>query len=115
MKFILDAHIPPSLCDIFKRNGYKAMHTMNLPHKNESSDKEICKAAKKQGLIVITKDSDFYYSHLLLNEPEKLLLLKTGNISTQKLKSVFLKYLPEITKAFKTHNLIELHKDCLIY
>jgi len=35
------------------------MHTMNLPHKNESSDKEICKAAKKQGLIVITKDSDY--------------------------------------------------------
>ena len=32
--------------------------------------------------IVISKDSDFFYSHLVFGRPWKLVLVKTGNMST---------------------------------
>lgn len=115
MKFILDAHIPPSLCNLFAEKGFTAIHTLNLPNKNQTSDKDIIKIASKQGLIVVTKDSDFYFSHLINKEPEKLLLIKTGNLSTKDLKNIFDNQFTQIIEVFKTHNLIEFHKDCLIY
>ncbi len=45
MKFLLDAHLPPSLVKIFSNKGYFTIHTLNLPNKNESSDTEITEYA----------------------------------------------------------------------
>lgn len=41
MKFILDAHVPPSLRDAFFLKGHEAIHTKDLPLKNDTSDDEI--------------------------------------------------------------------------
>ncbi|MBI4649689.1 MAG: DUF5615 family PIN-like protein [Bacteroidia bacterium] len=115
MKFILDAHIPLSLIATIISNGHEAMHTKDLPIKNNTPDDEIIDFSIKNNCIVITTDSDFYYSHTLFGKPEKLLLIKTGNTRTKALKNLFEKYFDEIITAFKKYNLIELHYDCLIY
>lgn len=43
---MLDAHIPPSLCFVFKEKGYEAIHTKQLPNQNESTDTEIATIAE---------------------------------------------------------------------
>ncbi len=45
-----------------------------------TTDKEIITLAFKEERVVITKDSDFLESFLIKNQPEKLVLIKTGNI-----------------------------------
>lgn len=34
MKFLVDAHLPPSLCAVLARHGHDANHTLDLPAKN---------------------------------------------------------------------------------
>jgi len=76
MKFIIDAHLPPSLCDLFKEKGFDAIHTSHLAKKNATSDNQITELSMKEKRIVITKDSNFWDSFVLKKEPHKLVLVK---------------------------------------
>ena len=62
---------------------------------------------------VITKDSDFYHSHLLLRRPWKLLLVRTGNIGTRELAALFQRHLPAIVAAFDENSLVELDRQAV--
>ncbi len=59
---------------------------------------------------MITKDTDFYYSHLLHQRPWKLLLVRTGNIRTRELKELFGRQLAAMVQALETHSLVELDR-----
>jgi predicted nuclease of predicted toxin-antitoxin system len=59
---------------------------------------------------VISKDTDFFYSHLLQGRPWKLLLVKTGNISTRALRDLFERSLPAIEVALQGHTLVEIDR-----
>jgi len=110
MKFLVDAHLPPSLCGLLQAAGHDARHTQQLPAKNLTTDKEINTLSAREKLVVISKDTDFYYSHLLHREPYKLLLVRTGNIGIKELKELFARNLPAIESALEKHSLVEL--DC---
>lgn len=90
MKFLVDAHLPRSLCAVLSARGHEALHTFDL--------------------LVITKDTDFFYSHLLQGRPWKLLLIRTGNISTRDLKALLERNLPLIEAAIQNHTLVELDR-----
>jgi len=62
-----------------------AIHTLDLPGGNGTSDEEILSIAAKDSRIVIAKDSDFVTSFLLRRLPPKLLLISTGNIANSQL------------------------------
>ncbi len=84
MKVIVYAQLPVKLYKILEKIGVDSIHVQELPNKNETSDADIIKYADDTGLIVITKDLDFYHSHMANGKPGKLLLillaiLKTGN------------------------------------
>ena len=69
--------------------------------------------------MVISKDADFFYSHLLRGRPWKLLLVKTGNISTHELCAVFEHNLPAIETALQNHTLVAIdraavHRSCSV-
>jgi predicted nuclease of predicted toxin-antitoxin system len=115
VKFILDAHIPPSLCKIIDSFGHEAVHSSELPNANESTDSEIISYAVENEMIVVTKDSDFYYRFITNRMPPRLLLIKTGNIKTRELKSLFVQKFNKIILAFQDHSLVEIHKDYLVY
>ncbi len=114
MDFLLDAHIPPSLCTFIKSHGHSAVHTKDLPGRNETSDAELIRLPTEQNLAIITKGSDFYHSHLIRHEPKRLLLVRTGNMKVKELKDLFENYFEKIVSGFKEHDLIELHRDCLV-
>ncbi|WP_413172897.1 DUF5615 family PIN-like protein [Anabaena azotica] len=81
MKFLIDAQLPVRIADLLVTLGYDVIHTKNLPLKNSTSDSEINKISILEKRIVITKDKDFLDSFLIKQEPYKLLLVTTGNIS----------------------------------
>ena len=93
MKFIVDAQLPKSLSDFLKWKGFDSLHTLELPDKNKTKDKNISKLSISDKRIVITKDLDFLESFLVKSEPKKLILLKTGNITNIHLLEIFSKNL----------------------
>ncbi len=114
MKFLIDAQLPASLCYGFRSLGHDAIHVEQLPEGSRTSDAEIIDIADKNNMIVVTKDSDFFYSHILYHKPKKLLLVRTGNTTIKELKEIFAKHIIALDENFEKHDIIELHKDYLI-
>lgn len=111
MKFLVDAHLPRRLCLILMRRGHDAIHTHTLPDQNATRDGIINRISIAEQRVVISKDSDFFYSHLLHGCPWKLLLLKTGNISTRDLIAMFGRNLPSIESALEVYTLVEVDRQ----
>jgi predicted nuclease of predicted toxin-antitoxin system len=108
MKFLVDAHLPPGICSILQSAGHDAIHTQQLPDQNRTTDQSINDLSVRELRVVISKDTDFYYSHLLHQKPYKLLLIRTGNIRASQLKLLLSSHLPEIIQALETNSLVEL-------
>ena len=68
MKFLIDAPLPPSLRGVFQAAGHDAIHTLDLPDRNASRDGLLNEISMTELRVVVTKDTDFYYSHLLLGQ-----------------------------------------------
>lgn len=111
MKFLVDAHIPPGICALLQSAGHDALHTRQLPAQNQTPDQVINDLSVGDQRVVISKDTDFYYSHLLLQRPHKLLLIRTGNIRTRELKAIFDAHLAEIVQALEANSLVELDRS----
>lgn len=45
MNFLVDAHLPRRLCRILANYGHSAIHTLDLPHQNQTDDHEIMQYA----------------------------------------------------------------------
>jgi predicted nuclease of predicted toxin-antitoxin system len=110
MKFPVDAHLPPTLCTVLKRRGHEANHTLDLPAQNATKDTVLNQISVDEQRVVISKDSDFFYSHVVLGRPWKLVLVKTGNMSGDPLCSLFERHLPELETALAQHTLVELYR-----
>jgi predicted nuclease of predicted toxin-antitoxin system len=111
MKFIVDAQLPKSLSNLLKYRGFDSIHTLDLPNKNSTSDKEITEIAINEKRIVITKDNDFLESFLLNSKPEKLIVVRTGNIPNPILLKIFDNNLELINSMILRSNLIEITRN----
>ena len=60
-----------------------------------------------------SRDSDFFFSHTLHGRPWKLLLVKTGNISTRDLCVLLERNLPAIEAALESHTLVEVDRSAV--
>jgi len=108
VKFIVDAQLPKSSSDFLKYRGHDSIHTLELPKRNNTKDQNIIKLALEQERIVITKDNDFLESFLLNSKPEKLIIVRTGNVPNKVLLKIFADNLEFINLAFSRSNLIEI-------
>lgn len=114
MKFLIDAQLPRRFCFWLTAAGHDAVHTLDLPRCNRTTDQEITDLAEQQNRIVITKDDDFVQSYLLAGRPPKLLLVATGNISNAALENVIRTNLAMISAAFETHRFLEIGREALV-
>ncbi|HWN99675.1 MAG TPA: DUF5615 family PIN-like protein [Blastocatellia bacterium] len=89
MKFLIDAQLPRRLVKRFREAGFEAIHTLDLPLGNRTSDVEINDLSMREKYVVVTKDADFVSSFHLHHRPNKLLLVSTGNISNPELEELF--------------------------
>ena len=114
MKFLVDAQLPRSISLWMKNKGFDSVHTLELPKSNSTTDEEINLISFQEERIVITKDTDFLQSFKLTQQPYKLLLVTTGNISNDRLKEIFEKQIDEIISLLNENSFIELTKDTII-
>lgn len=90
MIFLIDAHLPKSICTYFEELGHEAIHTTDFPQGNATQDIDLIAFSEKENAVVITKDSDFYYSFQIHRKPKKLVMVRVGNMRLQALKKVVL-------------------------
>jgi predicted nuclease of predicted toxin-antitoxin system len=88
--------------------GCDAIHTLDLPDGNRSTDQQVIATADGEQRAVVTKDADFVDSHLLNGRPQKLLLVSTGNMGNRDLERLMVPLIPDIVREFQTHSFIEL-------
>jgi predicted nuclease of predicted toxin-antitoxin system len=114
MNVLLDAHLPRRLVAVFRTAGHDAIHTLDLPDGNATSDAQILTVAEREQRVVVTKDTDFVDSFLLHGRPAKLLLITTGNIDNATLEHLLEQALPAIAAGFAQHTYLELSRTALI-
>jgi predicted nuclease of predicted toxin-antitoxin system len=115
MKFLVDAQLPRRLAHWLVSSGHDAVHTLDLPQGNATSDVEICRISTEEERTVITKDRGFADSMMLLGEPHKLLLISTGNISNRHLENVFALNLAGIVDGLTSYDYVELTQGVLVF
>jgi predicted nuclease of predicted toxin-antitoxin system len=81
--------------------GHDTLHTLDLPERNRTADSSITALADREHRVVVTKDADFVDSHLLRHQPEKLLLIATGNIANAELEVLLTGNLATVTEALE--------------
>ena len=113
MKFLIDAQLPPALKFVFHRNGFEAIHTLDLPQQNDTSDDVIREISGSEGYILITKDKDFYDSFVLKRQPPKLVMVRVGNMRTKLLMTFFEDRLIQIIRLLKANDLVILSQKGL--
>ena len=114
MKFIVDAQLPRKLADFLVNKGFDAIHTLDLPNANRTSDMEITQKSLEEERVLISKDSDFYISYLQLVEPYKLIYLTTGNISTHDLLHLFERNFEKIFEEIQYNSVVEISSKSII-
>jgi predicted nuclease of predicted toxin-antitoxin system len=114
MRFLVDAQLPRRIALQLRERGHDALHTLDLPEQNRTSDAAIVELAMREGRVVVTKDADFVDSFVLSRRPEKLLLISTGNVSNRDLAAILLPNLPEIVAAFETASFVEVDQTSLV-
>jgi predicted nuclease of predicted toxin-antitoxin system len=114
MKFLVDAQLPVRLSHLLKSMGHDAIHTKELALKNATPDTAINALSIREQRVVITKDSDFWDSFYVSQEPYKLLLITTGNISNKDLEALFVKNLEQLVNLLENNSLIEMAQDKVV-
>jgi predicted nuclease of predicted toxin-antitoxin system len=78
----------------------------------DAEDPEIFEAAKVQGVIFMTKDSDFVDLVDRLGSPPRIIWLTCGNTSNARLREILSATLPEALMLFQAgENLVEISGD----
>lgn len=113
MRFLVDAQLPRRFCAWLVEAGHDAVHTLDLPLGNRTSDNEILDVAERERRIVVTKDDDFVQSYLVTGRPQGLLLVSTGNISNNKFELIVRAHIGAIAMAFKSASFVELGRESL--
>lgn len=108
MRFLIDAQLPRRMARWLAAAGQDAVHTLDLPARNRTPDPDVTDLADAQQRAVITKDSDFVYSHTFHGRPAKLLLISTGNITNDDLERLMVPLIPAIVQEFQTNGFLEL-------
>ncbi|MDB5328078.1 MAG: hypothetical protein JWM57_3647 [Phycisphaerales bacterium] len=108
MKFLIDAQLPRRAVGWFAAVGYDAIHTIDLPDQNRTTDAHIIELADQEQRVVITKDADFVDSHTLHGRPAKLLLISTGNLSNTELEALLVPLIPQIVTELSVNHFVEL-------
>ncbi len=108
MKFLIDAHLPPSLCRALAAEGHDAIHTSSLPDGNATTDQVVRSVAIAQGRVLVTKDLDFFDGLVLHGAPPKLVLVRCGNVRKRDLIALVVSQLEAVTSGLESGDLVEV-------
>ncbi len=112
MKIWVDAHLSPAIATwISSTFGVTALALRDIGLR-DAEDPEIFEAAKAQGVIFMTKDSDFVDLVDRLGSPPQIIWLTCGNTSNARLQEILSVTLPEALELLRSGEaLVEISGD----
>lgn len=112
MKIWVDAHLSPAIATwISSTFGVTALALRDIGLR-DAEDPEIFEAAKAQGVIFMTKDSDFVDLVDRLGSPPQIIWLTCGNTSNARLREILSVTLPEALELLRSGEaLVEISGD----
>jgi predicted nuclease of predicted toxin-antitoxin system len=108
VKFLIDAHLPPTRCRALAAEGHDAIHTSGLPDGNATTDEVVRSVAIAEGRILVTKDLDFFDGLVLHGAPPKLVLVRCGNMRKRELVALLVGQLGAIVSGLERGDLVEV-------
>lgn len=111
MRFLIDAQLPRRLAHFLNSREHDAIHTLDLPRGNRTSDIEIIDICARENRLLVTKTRRFTTSFLLRGEPSRLLLISTGNITNREFEALFTAHLEDVVDAFRSSKFVELDRN----
>ncbi len=100
-KFLVDVNLPKHF-SFFNDDCF--CHVIDI--NPTMTDNEIWEYAKSNTMIILTKDTDFYYRFLLDDECPRVVYFKLGNMTLKTLHGYFSKFWPEIIAKLNSGSLI---------
>ncbi|WP_414574633.1 DUF5615 family PIN-like protein [Anabaena sp. CCY 9402-a] len=109
MTIWIDAHLSPAIATwISNTFGITALALRDVGLR-DAEDLDIFEAAKTQGVIFITKDSDFVDLVERLGTPPQIIWLTCGNTSNSRLQEILIATLPKALELLRTgEKLVEI-------
>jgi len=101
VKFLVDANLPPRLCDWLKSHRHEAKHLFDL-NLLTATDTQIWQHGKGGNLVIFTKDVDFYERALILGAPPQVVHVAVGNCSNSRLFDVLTSEWDDIEQALES-------------
>lgn len=105
MKFIVDAQLPPALARFLTGLGEEAIHVLDAGLL-EANDSEIWDFALNHDWIIISKDEDFPFRAAMIQSPPRIIWVRVGNCSKQRLIDIFSTYWDSIKAEFNAGALL---------
>ncbi|MDR2065126.1 MAG: DUF5615 family PIN-like protein [Prevotellaceae bacterium] len=84
MKLLFDQNISFRILNRLPAGFADCLHVKSVGLNNHN-DMEIWQFAKKNGFTIVTFDADFFDLSLVRNFPPKIIWLRTGNMTTDKI------------------------------
>ena len=103
--YLIDENMPH--LTIWKNNRF--IHVIDLPFIN--SDSDIWHYAMESNLVIITKDSDFYYRYLSSWKNQKVVWIKTRNLKKKIFTQLIENTWPEIEDMLLSSSFIIITED----
>ena len=108
MIFLVDAQLPPALCQWISGQGHHAIHVFDIGL-GATADLVVWERARQENAIVVSKDEDFVDRWLLSEDPVPLIWIRKGNCSNDALLAWFEPLWQEtLTRLERGERLIEL-------
>ena len=100
MKIWIDAHISPGIAAWINETFECDASSLRGIGLRDADDIEIFEKARFENVVFITKDSDFVDLVETRGAPPKIVLLRCGNTSNQRLRQIFAAHLKEVIGRF---------------
>ncbi len=113
MTIWIDAQLSPTIATWITSTFGVAASALRDVGLRDAEDPEIFEAAKAQGIIFMTKDSDFADLVNRFGSPPQIIWLTCGNTSNARLKEILSATLPEALELLRSGEaLVEISGDC---
>jgi predicted nuclease of predicted toxin-antitoxin system len=87
--FWVDAQLPPLLAAWLSEQFHVEAFSLRELGLRDAADEAIFQAAQKQGIIIVSKDSDFVELVSRYGPPPQLIWVTCGNVTNRQLQVVF--------------------------
>jgi predicted nuclease of predicted toxin-antitoxin system len=97
MKMLFDQNLSPRLTTLLADLYPASLHVRDVGLES-AEDVVVWQYALDNGLLIVSKDSDFHHRSLLFGFPPKVLWIRRGNCTTQEIEAILRHFHMEINQ-----------------